>query len=107
MGSHLGQSHVIDVRGTLDLNSGACVRAMVHALILCTCWLRVRNKAFHSDHYPPSGAPGAHPSIQIRPIMENELEKDMEHEMKTGVVQGLYKDPDIQIISTCGPKVYR
>ena len=46
------------------------------------------------------------PSIQIITIMENPMEKNMEHEMATGVFWGLYGDPRIQIIPTLGPKVY-
>ena len=33
------------------------------------------------------------------------MEKNMEHEMETGVIWGLFRDPSIQIIPTCGPKV--
>ena len=39
------------------------------------------------------------------PIMENQMEKKMEHEIATEVVKGLYKNPSIQIIPTLGPEV--
>ena len=35
------------------------------------------------------------------------MEKKMENEMETGIIQGLYRDPSIQIIPTLGPKVYK
>ena len=47
------------------------------------------------------------PSIQIIPIMENQMEKKMENEMETGIIKGLYRDPSIQIIPTLGPKVFK
>ena len=33
------------------------------------------------------------------------MEKNMENEMETGVIKGLYRDPSIQIIPALGPKV--
>ena len=33
------------------------------------------------------------------------MDKKMEHEMETGVIWGLYRDPSIQMIPTLGPKV--
>ena len=44
------------------------------------------------------------PSIQIIPIMENQMEKKKQ-EMEIVVIKGLYRDPSIQTIPTLGPKV--
>ena len=35
------------------------------------------------------------------------MEKNMENEMESGVIRGLYRDPSIQIIPILGPKVCR
>ena len=45
------------------------------------------------------------PSIQIIPIMENQMEEKMENQMESGVIKGVYRDPSIQMIPTLGPKV--
>ena len=45
------------------------------------------------------------PSIEIIPIMENQMEKKMENEMESGVIRGLFRDPSVEIIQTLGPKV--
>ena len=34
----------------------------------------------------------------MTPIMENQREKKMDHEMENGVIWGLYRDPSMQII---------
>ena len=44
------------------------------------------------------------PSIQILPLMENQMEKKMENDMEIAVIKGLYRDPIIQI-PTLGSKV--
>ena len=44
------------------------------------------------------------PSIQIIPIMKNQMEKKMENQVIQG---GLYSDPSIQMIPTLGPNVYK
>ena len=33
------------------------------------------------------------------------MEKKMDHEMESGVIKWLFRDPSIQIIPTLGPKV--
>ena len=43
------------------------------------------------------------PSTQIIPVMENQMEKNMENEMEPRVIRGLFRDPSIQIIPTIGP----
>ena len=42
--------------------------------------------------------------MQIIPVMENQMEKNMENEMEAGV-KGLCRDPSMKIIPTLGPKV--
>ena len=33
------------------------------------------------------------------------MEKEIEHEIETVIMKGLYRDPSIQIVPTSGPKV--
>ena len=44
------------------------------------------------------------PSIQRMPIMENQMEQNMEYEGGTWILKGLYGDPSLQIISTLALK---
>ena len=43
--------------------------------------------------------------MQTLPIMENEMEKNMENQMEARVIKGFCGDPSMQIIPTLGPKV--
>ena len=47
------------------------------------------------------------PNLQLIPTMENQMEKNIEHAMETGVIKELCRDPSIQMIATLGPKVCR
>ena len=43
------------------------------------------------------------PSVQMMPAMGNWMEKNMDNETETGVIEALYRDPKIHIIPTLGP----
>ena len=45
------------------------------------------------------------PNIPILPIMENQLQKKMEHKMETGVIKELFKHPGMQRLHLLGPNV--